>query len=102
MKGYRIPQPANESVCGYVPGSPEREKLKAALNELKSKQIEIPLVIDGKEIRTDKRVKITAPHDHNLILGYAYHGGKKEFQMAIDAALKAQKSWAALPAEQRV
>jgi len=102
MKGYRIPQPVNESVCGYVPGSPEREKLKAALNELKSKQIEIPLVIDGKEVRTDKKVKITAPHDHNLVLGYAYHGGKKEFQMAIDAALKAQKSWAALPAEQRV
>jgi 1-pyrroline-5-carboxylate dehydrogenase len=102
MKGYRIPQPVNEPVCGYVPGSPEREKLKAVLNELKSKQIEIPLVIDGKEVRTDKKVKITAPHDHNLVLGYAYHGGKKEFQMAIDAALKAQKSWAALPAQQRV
>jgi 1-pyrroline-5-carboxylate dehydrogenase len=102
MKGYRIPQPVNEPVCGYVPGSPEQEKLKAALNELKSKQIEIPLVIDGKEIRTDKKVKITAPHDHNLVLGYAYHGGKKEFHMAIDAALKAQKTWAALPAQQRV
>ena len=102
MKGYRIPQPVNEPVCGYVPGSPEREKLKTALNELKSKQIEIPLVIDGKEVRTDKKVKITAPHDHNLVLGYAYHGSKKEFQLAIDAALKAQKNWAALPAEQRV
>ena len=102
MKGYRIPKPVNEPVCGYVPGSPEREKLKAALNELKSKQIEIPLVIDGKEVRTDKKVKITAPHDHNLVLGYAYHGSKKEFQMAIDAALKAQKTWAALPAQQRV
>lgn len=102
MKGYRIPKPVNEPVCGYIPGSPEREKLKAALNELKSKQIEIPLVIDGKEVRTDKKVKITAPHDHSLILGYAYHGSKKEFQMAIDAALKAQKTWAALPAQQRV
>jgi 1-pyrroline-5-carboxylate dehydrogenase len=102
MTQYRIPQPTNEPVCGYVPGSPEREKLKAALNELKSKQIEIPLIIDGKEVRTEKKVKITAPHDHNLVLGYAYHGSKKEFQMAIDAALKAQKSWAALPAQQRV
>lgn len=102
MTQYRIPQPVNEPVCGYVPGSPEREKLKAALNELKLKQIEIPLVIDGKEVRTDKKVKVTAPHDHSLVLGYAYHGSKKEFQMAIDAALKAQKSWAALPAQQRV
>jgi 1-pyrroline-5-carboxylate dehydrogenase len=102
MTNYRIPHPVNEPVKTYVPGSPEREMLKKALDELKSKQIEVPLVIDGKEIRTDKKVKITAPHDHNLVLGYAYHGTKKEFQMAIDSALKAQKSWATMPTEQRV
>jgi 1-pyrroline-5-carboxylate dehydrogenase len=102
MGNYRIPQPANEPVYSYAPGSPEREKLKAALNELKSKQIEVPLVIDSKEIRTDKKVKMTAPHDHNLLLGYAYHGSKKEIQLAIDTALKAQKTWAVMPVEQRV
>ncbi len=98
MCSYRIPQPLNEPVYSYAPGSPERDKLKTALNELKSKQIEVPLVIDGKEVRTDKKVKITAPHDHNLILGYAYHSSKKEIQLAIDSALKAQKSWSVLPA----
>ncbi len=102
MCSYRIPQPLNEPVYSYAPGSPERDKLKIALNELKSKQIEVPLVIDGKEVRTEKKVKITAPHDHSLVLGYAYHGSRKEFQMAIDSALKAQKSWAAMPVEQRV
>jgi len=102
MGNYRIPQPVNEPVYSYAPGSPEREKLKAALTELKSKQIEVPLVIDGKEIRTDKKVKMTAPHDHNLLLGYAYHGSKKEIQLAIDTALKAQKTWAVMPVEQRV
>ena len=102
MSSYRIPHPTNEPVYSYAPGSPEREKIKIALNELKSKQIEVPLVIDGKEIRTDKKVKMTAPHDHNLVLGYAYHGGKKEIQMAIDSALKAQKAWASMPKEQRV
>jgi 1-pyrroline-5-carboxylate dehydrogenase len=102
MSSYRIPQPVNEPVYSYAPGSPEREKIKTALNELKSKQIEVPLVIDGKEIRTEKKVKITAPHDHNLILGYAYHGSKKEIQLAIDSAIKAQKGWAAMPVEQRV
>jgi 1-pyrroline-5-carboxylate dehydrogenase len=102
MGNYRIPQPANEPVYSYAPGSPEREKLKAALNELKSKQIEVSLVIDGKEIRTEKKVKMTAPHDHNLLLGYAYHGSKKEIQLAIDTALKAQKTWAVMPVEQRV
>jgi 1-pyrroline-5-carboxylate dehydrogenase len=102
MCSYRIPQSLNEPIYSYAPGSPEREKLKTALNELKSKQIEVPLVIDGKEIRTDKKVKITAPHDHNLVLGYAYHGSRKELQVAIDSALKARKSWSAMPVEQRV
>jgi 1-pyrroline-5-carboxylate dehydrogenase len=101
MQSFRIPHPVNEPVYSYAPGSKEREKLKTALNELKSKQIEVPLVIDGKEIRTDKKVKLTSPHDHNLVLGYAYHGSKKEIQMAIDSALKAQKTWATLPGEQR-
>ncbi len=102
MGNYRIPQPVNEPVYSYAPGSPERDKLKAALAEMKSKQIEVPLVIDGKEIRTDKKVKMTAPHDHNLVLGYAYHGSKKDIQAAIDSALKAQKTWAVMPVEQRV
>ena len=102
MGNYRIPQPVNEPVYSYAPGSPEREKLKSALNDLKSKQIEVPLVIDGNEIRTDKKVKMTAPHDHTLVLGYAYHGSKKEVQLAIDSALKAQKTWAQMPTQQRV
>jgi 1-pyrroline-5-carboxylate dehydrogenase len=102
MGNYRIPQPVNEPVFSYAPGSPEREKLKSALNELKSKQIEVCPVIEGKEIHTDKKVKMTAPHDHNLLLGYAYHGSKKEVELAIDSALKAQKTWAQMPAQQRV
>lgn len=102
MGNYRMSHPVNEPVKSYAPGSPEREKLKSALNELKSKQIEVPLVIDGKEIRTDKKVKMTAPHDHTLVLGYAYHGSKKEVQIAIESALKAQKTWAQMPTQQRI
>lgn len=101
METYRIPYPANEPIYSYAPGTPERKKLKAALEELKSKQIEIPMVIDGKEIQSDNKAKITAPHDHNLVLGYVYKGSKKDTEMAIQAALKAQKEWAALPGKHR-
>ncbi len=101
MDEYRIPTPANEPIYSYAPGSPEREKLKAALDEVKSKQIEIPLVIDGKEIRTDKKEKITAPHDHNLVLGHVYRGSKKETQFAVDSAVNAQKAWTVMPGQQR-
>jgi 1-pyrroline-5-carboxylate dehydrogenase len=101
MGTYRMAHPVNEPILSYAPGSPERKKLEAALTDLKSKQIEVPLVIDGKEIRTDKKVKITAPHDHNLLLGYAYHGGKKETEMAIESAMRAHKTWSAMPKHHR-
>lgn len=101
MSTYRMAHPVNEPILGYAPGSPERKKLEAALAELKSKQIEVPLVIDGKEIRTDKRVKMTAPHDHSLVLGYAYHGGRKETELAIESAMRAHKTWAAMPRHHR-
>jgi 1-pyrroline-5-carboxylate dehydrogenase len=101
MGTYRMAHPVNEPIYSYAPGSPEREKLKAALADLKSKQIEIPLVIDGKEIRTEKKVKITSPHDHNLVLGYAYHGGKKETEAAIESCLRAHQTWAAMPRHHR-
>jgi 1-pyrroline-5-carboxylate dehydrogenase len=101
MERYRIPFPANEPVQSYAPGTSERKKLKAALNELKSQQIEIPMVIDGQEVQSENKVKITAPHDHNLLLGYVYRGTKKDTEMAIQAALKAQKEWAELPGKHR-
>lgn len=101
MERYNIPYPANEPVYSYAPGSPERKKLKAALDELKSKEIEIPMVIDGKEVHTDNKSRITAPHDHNLVLGYVYRGERKHTEMAIQAALKAQREWAALPGKHR-
>ncbi len=101
METYRIPCPANEPIYSYAPGTPERKKLKAALEELKSKQIEIPMVINGQEVKSDNKAKITAPHDHNLVLGYVYKGSKKDTESAIQAALKAQKEWATLSGKHR-
>jgi delta 1-pyrroline-5-carboxylate dehydrogenase len=75
---------------------PDRRNENQMLQGLKSNR-STSAGIDGKEIRTDKKVKITAPHDHNLLLGYAYHGGKKETELAIESAMRAHKTWAAMP-----
>ena len=101
MSRFRVPVPKNEPVKSYAPGSPERKELLRALEELKSKPVEIPLVIGGKEIKTDTRIKVTAPHNHNLLLGHYYQGGEKEVRMAVEACLEAQKTWAFLPWEHR-
>lgn len=99
---FKVPLPINEPVKTYKPGSPEREELKKKLTELKSKQIEVPLIIGGKEVRTGNTEEMRIPHNHSHILGVYHKAGKKEVDMAIEAALEARKEWAEMPWEHRV
>ncbi len=96
-----IPFPQNEPVLSYAPGTPERQKIKESLEELKSKQIEIPLIIGGKEVRTGNLAKISCPHDHSIQLGSYHKAGAKEVQLAIDAAMAAKPVWEKLRWEER-
>ncbi len=89
--------PVNEPVKSYAPGTAERQAVKAELAELKRQEIEIPLIIGGKEIKTGKLGKCILPHDHRRVIGTYHKAGQREVQMAIDAALKARGDWAALP-----
>ncbi|HCY77098.1 MAG TPA: 1-pyrroline-5-carboxylate dehydrogenase [Ignavibacteriales bacterium] len=98
---FKVPQPINEPVKAYKPGSPEREELKKKLVELKSKQIEVPLIIGGEEVRTGNTEKMVMPHNHSHVLGVYHKAGKKEVDMAVEAALKARKEWAEMPWEHR-
>ncbi len=98
---FRVPKPNNEPVLAYRPGSPERAALKAKLAEMSAQEIEVPIIIGGKEIRTGNLAEMRAPHDHNLKLGVYHKAGRKEVEMAIEAALEARKIWADLPWEQR-
>ncbi len=98
---YKIPHAENERVLTYAPGTPERKSVKNVLNELLNKKIEIPVIIDGKEIYTGKTVDVTCPHDHKHVLATYHIAGEKEIHMAIDAALEARKTWSKMPAESR-
>ena len=98
---FRVPQPTNEPIKSYAPGTPEREALKAKFKELASLQPDIPMVIDGKAVRTGKVEECRSPHDHSKKLGRFHVGTKKHALDAIKAALKARKSWAATPFHDR-
>jgi 1-pyrroline-5-carboxylate dehydrogenase len=89
----KIPEPVNESQLTYSPGSLERIELKDALEKARSVEKEIPMIIGGREVKTDKKIRIHPPHEIRHTLGYYYQGGKKEVQMAIDAARKAKENW---------
>lgn len=98
---FNYPQPTNEPVLSYAPGSPERELLKNAIAEAKKKTLDIPMVINGKSVRTKNKRTIHPPHEINHTLGYFYEGNEKEVKLAIDAALKAKDAWERLPWENR-
>ena len=99
---FKVPLPVNEPVKLYKPKSTEREELKKKLSELKSEQIEVPLIIGGEEVKTSNTAEMRIPHDHGHVLGVYHKAGKKEVDMAIEAALEARKEWAEMPWEQRV
>lgn len=98
---YKVPTPVNEPVKQYASGSPERKELQAMLKTMRSKQIEIPMYIGGKEVKSNNKVRIAPPHDHKHTLGYFYKSDKKHIEQAITAALAAKEKWANLSWEQR-
>jgi 1-pyrroline-5-carboxylate dehydrogenase len=99
---FHVPIAKNEPVKAYAPGSAERESLLKKYKEMFDQSpIDVPLYIGGKEIRTANKKPLTAPHDHQKILGYYNVGDATHVEQAIDAALKAKAAWAALPWEER-
>ena len=98
---YRLPNITNEPIKSYAPGSPERKALKEKLAEVKNTVVDLPMIIDGKEIRTGKLMDIRPPHEHKHLLGHYHQGDASHIQMAIQAAMKAKPAWEKMNWESR-
>lgn len=98
---FTPPIAENEPVMGFAPGSAEREELQATVAELKSKQIDAPMIIGGKEIRTGNTVSMHPPYEHAHNLGSFHMGDGTHVKQAIDAALAAKEEWANTPWQDR-
>ena len=98
---FKLPPIKNEPLKTYAPGSAERKELKEKIKEFRKGGLDLPMIIDGKEVRTGNLHDIRPPHDHQHLLGHYHQGGKEHVQMAIDAALKAKPSWEAMSWESR-
>jgi len=102
VKGFfQVPLAKNEPVLTYAPGTPERKELQKKIAELKSTQLDIPMFIGGKEVRTGKVISIHPPHEIAHTLGQYHQGDASHMEMAIEAALAAKEQWANLAWEQR-
>ena len=91
-----IEAPQNEATLSYGPGSPERRRISAALSELRGQEIEIPLIIGGREVRTGRTAVCTVPHDHRHRLAVYHLAGPKETAMAVEAAGEAARTWTSM------
>ena len=94
---FQIPEPVNEPILNYAPGSRERAELKAKLAELRGQVIDIPLLIGGKEVRTGRTADIVIPHENRKVIGRFHKAGPKEVEMAVQAAAEARKTWGRMP-----
>jgi 1-pyrroline-5-carboxylate dehydrogenase len=93
MTNFPISQPVNEPVRNYAPGDSERASLQNKLNQMAAEKIEIPCIIDGKEIRTGHKIQVRMPHAHREVLAEVHWAGPKEIQQAAEAALRAKHEW---------
>lgn len=98
---FNVPSPVNEPIKSYAPKSPERAELQKMLAHLRSQEVDIPMYIGGKEIRSNNKSRLAPPHDHQHTLGHFHKSGKEHVQQAIDAALAAREKWVNLSWEHR-
>ena len=93
---FNVPKAVNEPVKGYAPGSPEREELLATYKEMYAKSEDIPMYINGEEVRTNNTKSIHPPHDHKHSVGQYHVADKKHVETAISTALQAREAWSSL------
>ncbi|MCZ6601040.1 MAG: L-glutamate gamma-semialdehyde dehydrogenase [Acidobacteria bacterium] len=99
---FLVPAPINEPIYTYEPGSPERRELKAQLENMSGRTIEIPARIGGRRVRTGRLADAVMPHDHGHVLGRWHKCRKGEVEKAIQAAARAHPTWSRMPWQHRV
>lgn len=98
---FNIPEPTNEPVLSFAPGSPERAELKARLQDMIDNPVEVPIMIGGKDVKSDTVVEMRCPHNRNQVLGSYHKAGADHAAQAIDAANAAKREWSEMPWDNR-
>ena len=102
LKGFfNVPKAVNEPVKGYAPNSPEKAAVLAAYKAMWNSKIDVPLYIGSEEIKTGNTRNMTAPHDHQHVVGTYHLAEKVHVEKAIASALEARTAWANMAWEQR-
>lgn len=98
---FEVPIAINEPILSYAPGSSERERVLKTYKEMYDETIEVPLYINGKDIKTGNTASMNPPHDHQHNLGIYHKADKSNIEEAIKSSIEARKKWSQMPWEQR-
>lgn len=98
---FNVPIAINEPVKSYAPGSPEREAVITEYAEMFGSTVDVPMYINGKDVKTKNTRTMSPPHDHKHVVGTYHLAEKKHIEDAISTALEARKNWSQMPWEQR-
>ncbi|MEM1202824.1 MAG: L-glutamate gamma-semialdehyde dehydrogenase [Acidobacteriota bacterium] len=98
---FTTPEPVNEPIHSYRPGSPERASLEKALETMLGEKLDIPLIIGGEEVRTGNLGQAVCPHDHGHVLADFHQGGEAEVARAIEASQAAWGEWSEMDWQDR-
>jgi len=98
---FHVPKAVNEPVKSYAPNSSEKVAVLAAYKKMWNETIDVPMYIGSEQIKTGTTRTMSAPHDHQHIVGTYHLAEKSHIEKAIVSALEARKKWSNMPWEQR-
>ncbi len=99
---FSVPDPRNEPVRDYAPGSTERDSLRRRLGELAADRLELPMVIGGqRRMGAGAAIDVVQPHRHQHVLGVTHNATNADALAAVTAAKEAGPMWRALSFEDR-
>jgi 1-pyrroline-5-carboxylate dehydrogenase len=89
-----VPQPVNEPVHDYAPGSPERQALTSRLEEMVDEHVELTMSINGEHrMGGGEPIDVVQPHNHKVQLGTLRDATADDVRQAVDAAKAAAPAW---------
>merc|ERR1719278_338236 len=92
----------NEPILGYLPGSQERKDLEASIAKFSGQTEDIPIIIGGKEYRTDNVQHQPMPHDHNNKVAKFYWATPDLVEKSIKTAMAAKADWEKVPINDKI
>jgi 1-pyrroline-5-carboxylate dehydrogenase len=99
---FTVPEPHNEPVHTYAPGSGERTSLQRRVVELAAERVELTMTIDGRRrMGGGDPIDVVTPHRHSHVLGVTRNATNDDVAAAVAAAKAAAPMWRALPYEDR-